>query len=251
MQSVSLWDDPRTQLSTPEQVDLQLAVANVGSRGLALMVDFALRYGVLVLLYFILVLTTQFRAAEMDLGLKGFAVLFFIVFFVTEWFYFALFEGWWNGQTPGKRLLGLRVIREDGAPVSWLEVVLRNLLRPLDTTGPMALVGMTSIFLTSRGQRPGDLVARTLVIRERPVDWAQLLEGESEGGANGAAIRLSPLELEMLQRYLGRSAAMEASHRERVARLLHERLAPHERGTTLERMTLTDDAWLRELAKRV
>ena len=105
---VSLKKWSNTTLSTPEQVDLRLELGNVGSRGLAIMIDFAIRYGAIILLYLIAELTTDFQRfrADLDWPEKTNAHLFIIFFFVNEWFYFTLFEWFWNGQTPGKRALG-------------------------------------------------------------------------------------------------------------------------------------------------
>ena len=83
-----------------------------------------------------------------------------------------LFEWRWNGQTPGKRLLHLRAIKVDGSPVSWIDVLLRNLARPIDAFGPMGLIGLLMIFVSPKAQRLGDLMARTLVIHETPIDWS-------------------------------------------------------------------------------
>ena len=85
--------------------------------------------------------------------------------------YFILFEWLWNGQTPGKRLLKLRVIREDGRPLTLWEAIARNLLRIFDAVPgfvlPVYSVGLITIFLSSRDQRVGDIFAGTVVVRER------------------------------------------------------------------------------------
>lgn len=249
----SFWDDVRTPLSTPEQVDLQLEVANNGSRGLALMIDLSIRYGVFMILYLLFGIATRFHLfeAEMTMGLKGFALLLIFIVFISEWFYFALFEWLWNGQTPGKRWLNLRVIKVDGSPVGWLEVVLRNFTRPIDSAGPMALVGMAFIFFQPRAQRPGDLAARTIVIRETPIDWKSFFP-ESKPVAEGqSTIPLVPQEVELLQRYRQRSAALETTRRTELAAKIRATLQPRTRGTDLEQSTLADADWLEALAQRL
>src|SRR5215212_5901761 len=82
--------------------------------------------------------------------------------------YFAVFEWAWRGQTPGKRWLKLRVIREDGRPISFWEASVRNLLRPLDMF-PMGSysIGLIAVFVSTRDQRIGDMVGGTVVVRER------------------------------------------------------------------------------------
>jgi uncharacterized RDD family membrane protein YckC len=254
MQTVSLWDDSRTSLATPEQVDLQLEIANIGSRGLAVMIDFAIRYGVLFAFYFVLALTTHLEfAGKIDWSTKTFAILFFLVVFVSEWFYFTVFEWWWNGQTPGKRLLGLRVIRSDGTPVTWIEIVLRNFVRPIDTTGPMALIGMAFIFFHPRAQRPGDLLARTLVIRETPIDWKQFFPEQEAGSLNSIhlPVALSSAEWEALHRYLRRAHSLDLETRQRLARQIRSALLPRTQGTDLESSPLPDEEWLVEISHRI
>ncbi len=116
------------------------------------------------------------------LGLPGVgAFVFLVAFFILYWFYGGLFEAYWNGQTPGKRMLGLRVLRTDGRPISGLQAVLRNLLRLVDAY-PMAfipgffgefplyyqtcLLALVVMTLTLRYQRLGDLAAGTMVVAE-------------------------------------------------------------------------------------
>ncbi|HSI85249.1 MAG: RDD family protein [Candidatus Methylacidiphilales bacterium] len=255
MQQVSLWDESATQLATPEQVDLKLEIANVGSRGLALLFDLLVRYSVVFVLYIMTSLASGYKGGQMDLGMTGFTVLFILIVFVSEWFYFTLFEWLWNGQTPGKRLMNLRVIKMDGSPVGVLEVFLRNFLRPIDTTAIMALVGMAFIFFHPRGQRPGDLAARTLVIREIPIDWSIFLANpEPEPGSNPVAITrivLAPNELELLQRYLHRAARMDASVKDGLATQIKAALMPAVRSTDLQTSPLPAQAWLEELSRRV
>ena len=83
--------------------------------------------------------------------------------------YFILFEWLWNGQTPGKRWLKLRVIRDDGRPLTLWEAIARNLLRIADAAPgfvlPVYSVGLIVIFLSGRDQRLGDMFAGTVVVR--------------------------------------------------------------------------------------
>jgi hypothetical protein len=94
-----------------------------------------------------------------------------IVIFLLFAGYFIFFEWLWNGQTPGKRLLKLRVIREDGRPTTLWEAIARNLLRIVDAVPgfviPIYSVGLITVFLNRRDQRVGDIFAGTVVIRER------------------------------------------------------------------------------------
>src|SRR5688500_3878544 len=85
--------------------------------------------------------------------------------------YFSFFEWLWSGQTPGKRWLKLRVIREDGRPVTGFEAFLRNTLRLFDMMqAPFYSIGLISVFTSARDQRVGDMVAGTVVVREREAE---------------------------------------------------------------------------------
>jgi uncharacterized RDD family membrane protein YckC len=79
-----------------------------------------------------------------------------------------LFEATWRGQTPGKRFFALRVISIDGTPATAGQILLRNILRLVDFLPAGYFIGVVSMFLTGHGQRLGDLVAGTVVIREDP-----------------------------------------------------------------------------------
>src|SRR5258706_372741 len=98
------------------------------------------------------------------------ALLIVLVFLLMSG-YFAIFEWLWHGQTPGKRWMKLRVIREDVRPISIFEAIVRNLLREFDIMPfPFYSIGLISVFSTGRDQRVGDLVAGTVVVREREAE---------------------------------------------------------------------------------
>ena len=179
-----------------------------------------------------------------------------LLIFGFQWCYFNLFEWLWNGQTPGKRLLHLRVIKVDGSPVSGIDVLLRNLSRPIDTLGPMGLIGLLMIFVSRKAQRLGDLMARTLVIHETKIDWSIFDQIENPAAAPGStaipapAIRLSSAQWELLHRYLNRREQLQADMRQRLAVSIYEGLKPAVKGTDLELSHLSPEEWLVELARR-
>src|ERR1700678_2165427 len=209
--STSTWDARRTELELPEEIDLQVELANVGSRTLAILVDIGLGGLVLFIVYALTMLLDHDVADDWLTRLSSNALrtVLMLLVFGFQWGYFNFFEWIWNGQTPGKRLLHLRVITADGSPVSGIAVLLRNLSRPIDTLGPMGLIGLLMIFVSRKAQRLGDLMARTLVIHETQIDWSifDQIEGTatvSPGSATVAAptIRLTSEQWELLHRYL-------------------------------------------------
>jgi hypothetical protein len=87
-----------------------------------------------------------------------------------QWGYFALFEAFGNGRTPGKRVAKIRVIHQSGRGINFVEALARNLVRFIDYCPSFYAVGMVAIFLSKRNQRLGDMVAGTLVVRDREVE---------------------------------------------------------------------------------
>ena len=253
-----IWETRKTELELPEEIDLQLEVANVGSRTLAILIDLALCGMVLFVVYSLTLLLARDTTGDLVTRFSGHAMttLLLLLIFGFQWGYFNLFEWIWNGQTPGKRLLHLRVIKVDGTPVSWIDVLLRNLSRPIDTFGPMGLIGLLMIFVSRKAQRLGDLMARTLVIHETKIDWSIFDEIKSplasaQGSASHApAICLTSAQWELLHRYLNRREKLQADARRRLALSLQENLKPLVRGTDLELSTLPPEDWLVELARR-
>lgn len=87
--------------------------------------------------------------------------------FALLWGYYLLFEMIWNGQSPGKRWVGLRVIKDSGAPISFVDSTIRNLVRLVDFLPVYYGIGVIVMFFNDRAQRLGDLAAGTVVVRER------------------------------------------------------------------------------------
>ena len=115
--------------------------------------------------------------------------------------YFIFFEWLWNGQTPGKRLLKLRVIREDGRPITLWEAMARNLLRIFDAVPGLVLpvysIGLIAIFTSRRDQRIGDLFAGTVVVRERTDEAPTFAETFSNPISDAAFRRVNqPISLQ-------------------------------------------------------
>ena len=251
------WEVRKAELELPEEINLQLEVANVGSRTLAILADIALCGMVLFSVYTVTFLVSRNVAEDWvtQLGSGALQIVLILAIFGFQWIYFNLFEWLWNGQTPGKRLLHLRVIKMDGAPVSWIDVFLRNIARPIDTFGPMGLIGLLMIFISRKAQRLGDLMARTLVIHETPMDWSIFDQLEANTASTrpdrgAVAIRLSPAQWELLHRFLNRREQLQPEARGRLAASLYQSLKPFAQGTDLERSTLAPEEWLMELARR-
>ena len=145
--------DTLRQVETPEGVALHLRCAGPVPRALAWLLDLLVRGGVIAVL-------------STGLGLLGKAGLgvFMVLVFLVYWGYPIAFEVWRDGQTPGKRAFGLKVVGDNGTPVTWLPSVVRNLLRVADMLPALYGFGVASILLDRNGRRLGDHVAGTVVV---------------------------------------------------------------------------------------
>ena len=159
-------------IETPEQIALEFPLAGVGSRFLAIAYDTLLQALLIGGVVIVGLLIAVFVAPAVD-GLAAsrrhvwtIAVLLAIVFAIYT-AYFAVFEVLWNGQTPGKRLVGLRVIDATGRPVAPYAVIIRNLLRLIDQAPGFYAIAIVSVLVTERHQRLGDLAAGTVVVHDR------------------------------------------------------------------------------------
>ena len=151
---------------TPEGISLDVVLAGLGSRFVAFALDFTLQ--VLALVVFLVVVVSAFHGSvstTSGLVASGALSLFVLVDFIG---YFIFCEMLFNGRTVGKRAAGLRVVRVGGQPVGFWSSLLRNVLRLIDMQlGVTYLVGSVLILATNRNQRLGDLLANTLVVREK------------------------------------------------------------------------------------
>jgi uncharacterized RDD family membrane protein YckC len=153
----SLALDTVRAVATPEGVELDLRLAGPVGRACAWLIDLFLRLTGMLVLWLVLI----------PLGQLGMGV-WLILLFLVEWLYPVAFEIWAAGATPGKKLLGLRVVNDDGTPVSRWASVTRNLLRAVDFLPVLYGVGFTAMLLNRDFKRMGDLVAGTVVIYVEP-----------------------------------------------------------------------------------
>jgi uncharacterized RDD family membrane protein YckC len=156
--------DTRYQVETPEGIDLPLRPAGLLPRALAFAIDLGLRGLILGLLFIALGFL-----GKLGIGLSS------IFLFVISWWYMVLFEVLNQGRSPGKQLMGLRVVHDDGTPIGWAASLTRNLLRVVDMLPFGYFLGAVSCLQHPTFKRLGDLAAGTLVIyREQPVTRPQL-----------------------------------------------------------------------------
>jgi uncharacterized RDD family membrane protein YckC len=214
---------------TPEAVPLDLDVAGLGSRGIAIAIDMAIQTVIFIALAFFLAATQPGDTV----GLVIFIVSVPLIF----WGYFFLFEGIWHGRTPGKRTQHLRATRADGQPMSGAQMTVRNLVRIIDFLPLYYAIGCTVMVLTKRSQRLGDLAAGTLVIREpkvvapKPLDLPPPPPVEVFGGPRVDVTGMTEAHYQLLRSYFERRAELDPAARAQVAREIAAVLAPVVRTT--------------------
>lgn len=189
-------------IETPERVPLAFALASIGNRFLAVAIDHAIQYVAIAVTAFLFLFAAGLFVGDGESVVDSIGIdtpnwiiaVLIIVLFVLFSGYFAFFEWWWDGQTPGKRLMKLRVIREDGRPITLWEAIARNLLRIFDAIPgfvvPIYSIGLIVVFLNSRDQRVGDMFAGTVVIRERTDEAPTFAETFSNPVADAAFRRV-------------------------------------------------------------
>jgi uncharacterized RDD family membrane protein YckC len=164
---MDLTDDLR--IETPEQIDLEFELAGLGTRTVSWIVDAFVKLAITFLTMIVVTIILGFLEIKQrdsdwlkySTAFIGMAVAFFWIL------YDIVFETWWSGQTPGKRAMGARVVRDGGAPVDFTASCIRNFLAMADFLPIGYLFGALLIALTGKRQRLGDIAAGTLVIRER------------------------------------------------------------------------------------
>jgi len=155
----------KLSIDTPENIMLDAEIAGFGSRFVAALIDYAV---IALLLVGVTWLFAQSSVRDRNTTLIAlFPPLYYIVVFLVTWGYHLIFELVWNGQTPGKRRAGIRVIQSNGLPVPVSAILIRNIIRLFDFLPFFYGLGLVMLFATKRTQRLGDLAARTVVIREQ------------------------------------------------------------------------------------
>lgn len=225
-------------LHSPEQVALHLPLAGPTSRILAYGIDLALifvvEFGVILLLLASAPLADWFAEAvqglqgeliEGETPEEGSAVLvlvaaFLLLQFVIEWGYFLFFELAMSGRSPGKRALGLRVMRDGGRPIGLRESFVRNALRLADMLPANYVVGLVAMVVSPEGKRLGDIAAGTVVVRldrvARPKALPELADAGSFRFDHAHLARFGRVERTLVRQTLRRIDELEPAAAEQA-----------------------------------
>lgn len=212
-------------IDTPEQVHLEFLLAGIGSRFMAALLDTVIQAAITFLIFLIgLIFFAGLRSMWV------FAILIFVFFLVT-WGYYAAFEALWNGQTPGKRWAGIRVIKESGRPINVFEAISRNFVRIVDYLPGFYGVGVVTMLLNRKQRRLGDFVAGTLVVHETSEREAAPFFNThlSSDFVFPQAAKLTLQEAVLIETFLARrldlSSVIRQQSAERIAEMVSNRLA--------------------------
>ncbi|MBK8901667.1 MAG: RDD family protein [Anaerolineaceae bacterium] len=159
--------DEFLNIDTPENVVFGYEVVGIGSRFLAALIDTTIIGLLLLATNAILILVVVGGFDDLSSASSFALAVLSLISFAFFWGYYIFFEMTWNGSSPGKRQVGIRVIRADGTPITLAESVIRNLVRLVDFLPGAYGLGLVTMFIDSKARRLGDLAANTLVVREQ------------------------------------------------------------------------------------
>lgn len=243
--------DETLVIETPEHVELHFALATIGNRFIACAIDHLIQTLSIALTFFLAYRLSSSARRVGDQVVAGFSegslwimAISSLVAFVLFFGYFIFFETVWSGQTPGKRWLKLRVIQEDGRPVTPFAAMARNIIRFFDMWWPpFYSVGIVSVFSSDQAKRLGDFVAGTVVVKERSAEaptFDEVFESEIIDSAmrrvaapvdfQGDLRAVEPADIVVLENFLRRRYDIPDQPRQwlawRVAMPLLEKIRP-------------------------
>jgi uncharacterized RDD family membrane protein YckC len=224
-------------IETPELVAIQMPLAGIGSRFIALLIDTLIWLVAVAALSLVFWILRPGIGAFSRLSAQWAVAIYLLISFLLNWGYFTLFEAFWGGRTPGKRIAGIRVIQRSGRAIGLFESMARNFIRYIDQIPFFYAVGVIAVFATRQHQRLGDLAAGTLVVRDRAQEaplWGEtgtrtftaaafsqmppVPEPHSELSLDAAGLaRLSPSDLEVLEGFFARRLDLPLAVRQTLA----------------------------------
>lgn len=213
--------DTRHPLETPEGTDLSLYPAGFWVRSLAYTIDWLIRVAVVVATGFL------FSASGIGQGMT------LVVYFLMEWFYPVYFELCHNGQTIGKKALHLKVINDDGTPVTFAASLIRNLLRTVDFLPVFYISAIIASLCNRDFKRLGDLAAGTLVVYTNPIKPSPAIDNV---GVRPVPEGFSTDEQRVLVTFAQRSATMSGARQAELANIISPLVAPGDPVVAIKQM---------------
>ena len=167
--------DAEVAIETPEHIVFQYRIAGPARRAIAQVIDLVLCYGAIAAVATLAVLASSTTMSDFGASVKAGIGFLLVALFLAQWMYFAIWEAT-LGRSPGKMVVGVRVLTTAGRPIGWREAILRNWLRAADLLPVAYLTGVVAMAFGSRFQRLGDLVAGTIVVIPERASAARPIE---------------------------------------------------------------------------
>ncbi|MBN2534088.1 MAG: RDD family protein [Spirochaetales bacterium] len=216
------------EIETPEKIIFTYNISSTGTRIFAYTIDVIIQIVVVVLLILLVSSTGLFSFSLSSDGfsreLNGLLIAFaFLLYFFIQWGYFIVFEVIMEGQSPGKKIMKIRVIRTNGEPLDLPTIILRNLLRAVDAFPFYHLVGGLVSIVDSRSRRIGDIVSDTIVVKEmifnlkEPNSFTVFLTSGKEGAFSFFNKKLNEEDLYILRRFLNEKGHLSKEKQDEIA----------------------------------
>jgi len=235
--------EERVHIATPDHVSLEFELAGPGSRFSAYVIDFIVNVLLVIAIVLTAYLTGALAALRSLASISAGAsaswlwALVVLIIFLINWGYYVFFEGVGKGSTPGKKRMGIRVIRQDGLPIGLREAALRNLVRAADMLPPPSyILGGLVMHFDPHGRRLGDMVAGTYVVVEKfdlaaqgasGAAWAKRVEqGRSRQALTLPRGAISAQQIGLIEQFLARSHELPKERRRQLIWQITEPLLP-------------------------
>ncbi len=227
------------EVATGESVTFSYELAGLGSRFFAVFIDFAIQIAVALAaaLLFLWIGTANVRSDIKfhDVSKVGQAIVVAIaslLAFLLFFGYFIFFEWRFEGRTPGKRLLGIRVVRDGGFPIDFTSAVVRNVIRILEFGLGFYAISAISTLVSIRNRRIGDFAAGTIVVRDHAYERTRAFLPGQRGDAHDVLVRdLGEAERDLVRRYVARRSSLGREARATVAARIAAVVRPKLRAT--------------------
>ena len=237
----------RIAIDTPDHFALGFELAGIGTRFLAYLLDKTIQASAVFGLFFALWLLFFLAGQLGSLGdwllewtkmfsrwLSSFGTFALVIiaagyFLIFEMAYFAVFEYLWSGMTPGKRCLGIRVIRQDARPMTFIDAAVRNMLRFVDLLGQFYSICLVVMFLDAHNRRLGDLAAGTYVIIETTSKAPSLVGADGklpwlDADMRNAVLEMTPEDYQLVAKFLARREGLDPTHRAQLVENIYRRV---------------------------
>ncbi len=212
-------------IETPEKIRFKYSIAEIGTRIAAYTMDLIIQ-SLLILLVYLLLSASGFSFFSMsDYQSLIIAFMFLLIFFI-KWGYYVLFEVIMEGQTPGKKMMRIRVIKNNGEPLDFETIVLRNLLRAVDGFPGIPLLGGFIAMIDKKTRRLGDIVSNTLVVNEiqfnlkEPNFYVNFSRVIDEEKVEKLILKLNENELYIIRRFLNERGKLPINKEQEIAHKL-------------------------------